>query len=84
MEIFDMSASDDVILYSGKGQVPKGEFANPNLRYSYASVADTFFWGEKRRYLPGFQSAKQKKEAQGAAVPRGLQLICGSEASRKE
>jgi len=23
--------------------------------YSYATVADTFFWGEKRNYLPLFQ-----------------------------
>ncbi len=70
---------DDAILDLTERQMPKGQ-----ARYSYASVADTFFWGEKRRYLPGFQAARAKSEAQDAMPYPGLHIIGGTSAARKE
>jgi len=79
-----MDTDDDAILHLAKGQIFKGQITKSGIRYSYASVADTFFWGEKRQYLPSFQGAKRKNEAQNAAMPRGPHLIGKTGVSRKE
>ncbi len=67
-----------------KGQVSKDEVSKDEVRYSYASVADTFFWGEKRQYLPSFQVPKRKNEVQDAALFQGLKIVGGTAAARKE
>jgi hypothetical protein len=38
--------------------------------YSYASVADTFFWGEKKQFLPRFQSHSPMTDVRAISVTR--------------
>jgi hypothetical protein len=47
--------------------------------YSYASVADTFFWGEKRQFLPLFQNRDHLRHtaSETPAGPR-LQIVTSS------
>jgi hypothetical protein len=58
--------------------------AEDKIVYSYASIVDTFFWGEKRRYLPSFQATGRKNKAQGASIFRGLRVVRGIAAARDD
>jgi hypothetical protein len=43
--------------------------------YSYATIADTFFWGEKKKFLPFFQERLQHS----TKPPRALHIVSSSE-----
>jgi len=89
MRDMTMGAGEDLVLHFSKGQAAKGQLSQAQISkngagYSYASVADTFFWGEKRQYLPYFQGVKLKSGSQQDALSNGLRVAGGTGALKED